>query len=198
MYKITENNDHKHLHFKEVLTIYEACFPKEERNPESRIIYRLENKLSRMFVVTEQDTVIAFAFVAVLNNNFLLLDYIAVSEKYQNKGIGSLLLKFILDEFTDKKIILEVENPAFGANKLVKEKRIAFYKRFGIKIFDTIRYILPPLDNTKNYTEMLLMYYYKNENLCLTSEQTRMLLEDIYLSVYQRQNDDEYFLMIKY
>jgi len=190
MIEYIEINDSKNLYFLEFLDIYNNSFPENERNPVEKIIFRIENNLSKLIVNLIDNKVVAFAFVAELDNNFVLFDYLAVKKEFQNLGLGSKFIDFIKNSLNNKVLILEVENPLFGDNKILKNKRIEFYKRKNIKILENIRYILPPLDNSDNFTEMILMYYSEKQNFDFNKNIIKHLIIDIYNKIYNRNSYD--------
>jgi len=176
---------------KEALDIYMNSFPSNERHPLDIIKERINKQKSILYVGIEDTKVSCFALIWNLqDSNFILLDYFAVDEKYRNKGIGTLFYNYLLNEISklEKFLILEVEKPKdkFDESKI---NRINFYLRNRTQIFNDTPYILPALDSTTN-TEMVLMIADGEKCRELTKETIRILIEQIYFELYQRDNKD--------
>ena len=63
-----------------------------------------------------------------INKGFIHIQNIIVKPEYQNQGIGSVLLKYIIDNKQDKKIMLEVRSKNINAIKL--------YQKYDFKIIN--------------------------------------------------------------
>ncbi|MEG1999791.1 MAG: GNAT family N-acetyltransferase [Evtepia sp.] len=62
--------------------------------------------------------------------DYLLLDYLGVTEARRNGGIGAKILHLLRDTFKDKSGILgEVESPDGGAEDELRLRRLNFYRR---------------------------------------------------------------------
>jgi len=197
MYDFLEINDCNSAYFKEVIEIYNNSFPENERNPLEKIVKRITQKSSKLYGYILDNHIIAFAFLAELENNYILLDYFAVKKEYQGKGIGSRVIDLIISSLKNKTLILEVENPEFGEDWILRKKRVEFYQKKGIKILKNVKYILPPLDNSDNYTEMILMIFNNNQDdIKISNSEIINLISDIYSKIYNRQNNDIYLIQI--
>jgi len=197
MLNYLEIKDCNNIFFEEFVEIYNDSFPANERNSLAKIIYRINNQLSKLYINIQDNHVIAFAFLAQLSNNFVLLDYFAVKKEFRNQGIGSKFIDFIIENINNQTLILEVENPYFGEDKFLKQKRIEFYQKKGIKILENIRYILPPYDNSDNFTEMVLMFYNKKQtDIQFDKQIIKNLISDIYSRIYERFGNDIYLKQI--
>ena len=78
--------------------------------------------------------IVGFIVGVKLNNETAKILMLTVSEIYQNRGIGSNLLKVFLNEIileNIKKVDLEVKKTNY--------KGIKFYKRFGFEIVDIVK-----------------------------------------------------------
>ncbi|RAQ39123.1 N-acetyltransferase [Arthrospira sp. O9.13F] len=139
-----------------------------------------------------------FALMSIVhplpNSEFVLLGYLATVPHLRNIKIGSRFLEYIINvvQQDDKSLILEVEHPYFGDNRQLKQRRVAFYRRLGAKIFQDIIYILPVLDGTKT-TEMMLMIIGEKHHDKLPQTLVQQLIRDLYSEVYNCNPDDSIF-----
>ena len=108
-------------------------FPREERSSLNNFKKRIINKNEELYVFSENGEEKAYTIIANLDNNFILISFLAVFEKYRGEGIGTKLLAEIKEKFKAKKgIILEVESPIDAISekdKIIREKRIKFYEK---------------------------------------------------------------------
>ena len=88
----------------------------ENLNPNETIYIYKENNINKGFIHIQN----GLDIIDLLN--------IIVKPKYQNQGIGSVLLKYIIDNKQDKKIMLEVRSKNINAIKL--------YQKYDFKIIN--------------------------------------------------------------
>ncbi|HFK5580664.1 N-acetyltransferase [Elizabethkingia anophelis] len=113
-------------------------FPEEEVKP----LYVVENAFSAnkytAYVLEEDSKVKAYATFMWKEKDLLLLDYFAVTQEAgRGSGIGSAFLQELAGSIKAKGFIIECEAPEKAINeedKLMREKRIAFYERNGVKM----------------------------------------------------------------
>jgi GNAT superfamily N-acetyltransferase len=187
--------------FEQVKRIYLNSFPASERQKVSVFTERFFNGKNLFFVlINDNNEVVAMCSIFEIQKlNFVLLDYMAVDTNFRNRGIGSILFTAVRDIVIEnkKKIIIEVENPLFGVNNFERENRIRFYQKHGAKLLDDIRYILPPMDG-KMFEEMKLMISEERDSVLLTKEEIYALIEQMYVQVYNRDENDKLLLEIKH
>ena len=110
-------------------------FPKDELKPLSHILSMVEDGTCTFYALREDKEVLSY-FSVCQNGNGLLVDYLAVNEKYRGQGIGSKTLDFLKSISKNKYIIIECENEdkaTDAADKATRLRRIAFYERAGFK-----------------------------------------------------------------
>lgn len=95
---------------------FSKLFHIENLNPNETIYIYKENNINKGFIHIQN----GLDIIDLLN--------IIVKPKYQNQGIGSALLKYIIDNKQDKKIMLEVRSKNINAIKL--------YKKYDFKIIN--------------------------------------------------------------
>jgi len=134
----------------QVWTIAEDSFPPEEREPCQDFLQPIENGRSILYLACLGDKVAGFTKLTRLGQSLIyLMEYLAVNEKFRNRGIGSQILHFIREDLQHQLtagILLEVEPPpsAAGSHRQLRERRIRFYQRHGAaRILDHDAYRMP-------------------------------------------------------
>ncbi len=151
--------------FMDAINIYLSSIPAAIRQEIDIVKERVAIKKEHLFIGQLNGEVVCMALVWPLqNSDFVLLDYMAVKQTYQNLGIGTNFLKNILSKYCTKNrnIIVEVEDPKEG-DKENRSKRVAFYRNNGAKELENVPYLLPPLQGIEP-TKMILMLFSNNEN----------------------------------
>ena len=95
---------------------FSKLFHIENLNPNETIYIYKENNINKGFIHIQN----GLDIIDLLN--------IIVKPKYQKQGIGSVLLKYIIDNKQDKKIMLEVRSKNINAIKL--------YQKYDFKIIN--------------------------------------------------------------
>lgn len=95
---------------------FSKLFHIENLNPNETIYLYKENNINKGFIHIQN----GLDIIDVLN--------IIVKPEFQNQGIGSILLKYIIDNKQDKKIMLEVRSKNINAIKL--------YQKYDFKIIN--------------------------------------------------------------
>ena len=95
---------------------FSKLFHIENLNPNETIYIYKENNINKGFIHIQN----GLDIIDLLN--------IIVKPKYQNQGIGSVLLKYIIDNKQDKKIMLEVRSKNINDIKL--------YQKYDFKIIN--------------------------------------------------------------
>ena len=95
------------------------------------------------------------------------------------------MLSFLKSEMQNQKkiMVLEVENPEFGEDREMKEKRIAFYLRNDAVLLSNVRFLLPALDLSEKPVEMKLMVLPKFK---ISKEECETLIHQIHTEVYPK------------
>lgn len=95
---------------------FSKLFHIENLNPNETIYIYKENNINKGFIHIQN----GLDIIDLLN--------IIVKPEFQNQGIGSVLLKYIIDNKQDKKIMLEVRSKNINAIKL--------YQKYDFKIIN--------------------------------------------------------------
>lgn len=162
-----------------IYDILKKSFPYNER----RAKYDVKNLLrlgQEVFlkIVFEDKIIGVIAYKDIGKIRFF--EYFAVNPDYRSKGIGSIALNKFIDNFTSSKLetlVLEVERPT----DIIKERRIAFYNRFGCKL-NNYDYNQPNY-HTGRPVPMFLMTYKKE----LSIDEFKFVKEILYNNVYVKQ-----------
>ena len=98
-------------------------------NPNFSKLFNIENLNSNETIYIYKENNINKGFIHIQNGlDIIDLLNIIVKPEYQNQGIGSVLLKYIIDNKQDKKIMLEVRSKNINAIKL--------YQKYDFKIIN--------------------------------------------------------------
>ena len=119
--------------YKRIKQIYFEAFPKHERVPFFMLKKAVKKGKAEILTASEMKNILAFAYV-ILYHDLVYVFYFAVIEELRDKGIGSVLLKYLLEHYEGKRIFLAVEqlNETAADNK-IRVRRKSFYIRNGFK-----------------------------------------------------------------
>ncbi len=196
--ELFEVGDIRDAYFSEAMKIYLDSFPGNERQSIDLIQKRFNENRYQMFVGTIGDEAVVFSLIYRFKDpDFYLLDYYAVKINYRNKKLGTEFLKTLFKEMeldeNNTFLIFEVEDPNYGKNRIERTKRVQFYKTLGVRQIESMRYILPPLDNGKESTDMIIMIYPSPKRKKITCEMLLSLVNELYIEKYNRNANDPLF-----
>jgi GNAT superfamily N-acetyltransferase len=174
--------------FEAAMEIYAEAFPEFERMPIPLVKTKLGDQNYQLVIGKDNGEVRCFALLYFFKNPiYILLDYYAIHRNFRNQGIGFQLLRQLCDFLQinagERYLLLEVEDPAFGENRPDRERRMAFYHRFGIVTLNGVRYYLPGFFGN-DPIEMLLMIYPKPP--LLTRKDVSDIIKELYITRYKR------------
>lgn len=178
--------------FEQAIKIYEQSLPSNERQPRSVIEDRLNQGLCTLYGVMEDASVIGMMVIWIFEDTpFTFLDYLAIHQDYRGKGIGEFCMQKIKEEFSklNKTMLIEVEDPNFGEDRVTKVRRIRFYEKCGSKWLANTPYIIQSLDGTEP-TPMLLLIIADEQVTQLDGASVREIIRRIYQLVYEKSDDD--------
>ena len=166
-YNRVDGND-----FVEAMKIYIEAFPSNERQSIELIKYRIQTGENKLYLAFVDDVVVSIAILwNIENSDFILLDYLAVKDHYRDSHIGSEMMQFISNAARDKNkhLLIDLEHPMYGSNRLEREKRLDFYLKNGAFILKNTPYYLPSLDDS-SATEMLLLIIPLDKEFCFKKD----------------------------
>jgi hypothetical protein len=190
----SEVKDASSREFEAAMEIYMASFQENERLPRASLIEMLNCGRCRLIVGDTRECIVFMALLYPLKGtSFLLGDYLATMECHRNLGIGEAFLRCIFNEMKNmpfNHFLIQIENPHDGCDEM-KNRRLNFYKRLGMKELTDVRYILPPLQGTKT-TDLTLMTNPREDELFLEGEIVRDLVIRMFGELYGRYEGDEF------
>ena len=182
----------------QVSKIYDENFPESESSDFSNLISSVAQGERLLLLAELANNVVGFAFIKPLAcRNIYFLEYLAIAQKMQSKGIGGKLLRYIAENLfyqeRAKGILLEVE-PAENvseAEQNIRRRRIEFYRRHGAYIVSqTPSYRVPNLAGSGTL-DLKLMYLPLDKTCELISEsELRNCIVSIFVDTYGRSEDD--------
>lgn len=177
-------------YFEGVLAIYHQAFPLAEQHPVAELSKRLENPKSRLFIALENEKVVFMSILWHLEyTDFFLLDYLAVAETHQNKGIGGLFLDFLSTDFCAQgnKIFIEIENPK-QINNEQTWRRWHFYRKHGAKHLQGVESVVPPMQ-TDEATPIWILFL-GEDSPTIDGKMLINLMKQLFLEIYKRDETD--------
>ena len=167
-------------------------FPRGERSSLNNFKKRVTNKNEDVFIFSEDGKEKAYTIIANIDNNYILISFLAVFEKYRGEGIGTKLLEEIKEKFKYKKgIILEVESPedtTSEKDRIIREKRIKFYEKSNYQM----------LKNTKIFFgKSLFNIMFLNNKHDIDEEEISKSLNDFYVKISKRYDKTLIFRVIE-
>ena len=161
--------------------IYTSLFDPSEQEPKWKILRCVEENKYEMFVYVDDGLCVGF-FIVDINKelNYAILTFLGVSQKHQNQGIGSKLLKKAIDRFymmddIEFFFIEADDNPA------------KLYERYQFKLLDMEYYI--PLYGTDELQKTNLLFMKKTKQLSKTK--LKSIIVDIFTYGYMLDMDDK-------
>lgn len=116
--------------FEEVLLIYNEAFPINEQMDLPWLFTKL--KKGKILGYYQNNQLSAFTIIC-LHQNILNILYLAVDKKYRNQGIGSKIISYLTDNYSNYQLILDIEQIKEVENKQQRIKRKQFYLNNGFK-----------------------------------------------------------------
>lgn len=157
--------------------IYLDSFPDNERREWKEMQQLLVHPLFRIFRIIENSTFIGFITFWKWPE-FLFIEHFAVKETARGQGIGTRIMKQIIEQ-APCTIILEVEEPYTEQAK----RRIAFYQNLGF-ILCPQEYYQPPYNPNNERVKMIIMSYPE----LVDDKEFAIIKKQIYREVYKWDN----------
>ena len=149
--KISSENKY----FRDVLDLYETAFPVDERR-ETDDFVRItdeEPKFDVNIFLGENGEFIGF-LTCWTWDDFRYGEHFAVKPDMRCGGIGGEALQWFLHS-DNRPLVIEVEPP----DGEIERRRIDFYRRNGLKMWNDVAYTQPPYTAGRNSVELKLMTY---------------------------------------
>ena len=114
--------------------LYDEAFPDDEKKPFDYMLKLTDAGKMEMLAVEEEGRFAGLIINLLCSDDVALLDYFAVDPSMRSFGIGGRALKLLLEKFSDKKLIFEIERPDNALPDTdMKARRKRFYLRNGVK-----------------------------------------------------------------
>ncbi len=139
-----------------IMPLYKSAFPLCERLPQFMLKSRMRRNIFETLAIMEEDEMKGF-FISSVYQNYVLVFYFAIEEKYRGQGVGTKALRLLKEYYNAKDIFLEIEDPNVVCdNQAQRVKRLKFYTMNGFK------------DAGQSFvlykTNMRLLYTHQNPN----------------------------------
>lgn len=113
----------------------ERDFPRDERPPHFAVARNMRNGVYTALFLCDDDREQGYAIVtAPQGTTYALINFLAIFPQSRSKRYGSAFLRILIERFSDRTIVLEVESPDAArddAERALRQRRIAFYERAG-------------------------------------------------------------------
>lgn len=116
-----------------VKSLYMDAFPAEERKPFEKMEELEAEGRMELLALTQQEELLGLVFYLITPET-AILDYFAILPEKRGMGYGGKAVAAVLERFSDRKLIFEIEqqDPA-AENALERKRRKEFYLRNGLK-----------------------------------------------------------------
>ena len=113
--------------------LYRRSFPRSERKPFGIILKKYRAGMTDIWCIQQLGHFLGFA--ATMNSpRLVMLDYLAISKKHRDRGIGTAAMKQLMDRYSDRGFLLEIESPFEpGPDRILRQKRKQFYVNCGME-----------------------------------------------------------------
>ncbi|MCX7839761.1 MAG: GNAT family N-acetyltransferase [Anaerolineae bacterium] len=146
-------------------TIYLDSFPPYERADFLFLLQSIRAGERWLFTALQNDNVLGLAIlVPFIARGIHLLEYLAVARDARGHGIGGRLLEHVVDVAratrTVRGIVIEVEHDEEGdaTERVVRQRRIAFYARHGACVVDAAPQYRAPLADRVGVMRIKLLW----------------------------------------
>lgn len=114
--------------------LYRAAFPRVERKPFYFVPRQIKKGDAELFALESDGEFAGFALIATAKGaDIVMLSYFAVEERFRGRGIGSQALKTLMERYSQRRFILEIESVDAPCDNLeAREKRRRFYLNNGM------------------------------------------------------------------
>jgi ribosomal protein S18 acetylase RimI-like enzyme len=179
--------------FDQLVEIYTEAITPGGRKSLERLAGMILEPSYFFLVGLESERVVGFAIVRAFDgSDAALLEYLAVARDCRDHGIGSALLRQVmnLDAFSSRFLLAEVDSDKKpSADGAECSRRKQFYRRLGWKEIDQLDYIMPPVSSTLP-PEMDMLVYSRALPSPIEQERLRHWLECCYVEIYNQSAND--------
>lgn len=156
----------------DVIELYEAAFPEEERRPLPAQQRLLQEGALCLLEVLKDGRFVGFVFCWELTD-LTFVEHFAISPLMRGKGSGSEVMTLLFERYG--RLVLETEPP----HTIDAQRRIRFYEALGFGAFSS-PYLQPPYREGWDPLEMILM----QKGMSLEEHTFSKISSEIYREVY--------------
>ena len=191
VHALEQNNTHE---FDGFYAIYSVSFPLSEQKSRDALLQMVHTSFYTIYLAYNDEKIVGFCIMYHPHNeDFFLLEYMAIDEKERGIGLGSTLLKNSIEHLFNthgiRALLIEIDSPEKDSNeKEIRKKREQFYRRLGALKIDPFDYILALQSSEEAPAMELLVYHpYMKE---VSKETLHLWLEKLYTDVYGCSKND--------
>lgn len=190
---VTQQSQISAYHAEQFRAIYLGSFPPHERVEFSRLVDSIARGGRWLFAATRDDDWLGLAvLVPHVAADVHLLEYLAVSAKARNDGIGGMLLQSVVAAIRASQsaigLLIEVEPDDEGDDeeRRLRARRIQFYRRHGARVVEDAANYRVPLADRDGTMRMKLLWLPIAENVEMPrGEKLRECLCGIFSKSYE-------------
>jgi GNAT superfamily N-acetyltransferase len=180
-------------------TILFEAFPPSERCDYAHWIYSIAEGTRWLYTATVNRMLVGFATIMPwIAADIHRLEYLAVGNEYRGKSYGAALLRHVTSALgrlaAADGIIFEVKSDDYGddAERLVRSRRIAFYKRNGAQMVECPPNIRVPsmVPGEESLNEKLMWIPLRDASESPRGDRLRECIVGIFALDYARGADD--------
>lgn len=174
--------------------IYSTAFPLSEQKSRDALLQMVYASFYTIYLAYNDEKIVGFCIMYHPNNeDFFLLEYMAIDETQRGIGLGSTLLKSSIEQLFKthgiRALLIEIESPEeSSSDKEIREKREQFYRHLGALRIDSFDYILA-LQSVEAPPAMKLLLFHPNLRE-ISKTTLQRWLEKIYVDVYGCSQND--------
>lgn len=182
--------------FEDFFRIYAESIQPREQKPRALISRMVERTDYKVLVQKINGATVGLSILfAPVDEDFRLLEYMAVESGHRNSGLGGKLFLRTLQESVSRRgsalpVLLEVDSDReASADRETRRRRLQFYKRLGCRRVEDLSYILP-VPGKGPPPKMELLVYLPASVTAIREPQLKHWLGVVYQSVYNCPHDD--------
>jgi len=181
--------------FEALYGIYTRALPPSERKSKQELAAMAAKPEYSFLVATRNGAVVGFSAVFTpRENDFRLLEYMAIHRDHRGEGLGEeLFRRSLASAGSDARIspvLLEVDSDQeASADAADRTRRLQFYKRLGCLRIKDLAYQLPLVSATAPPMMRLLIYRPK-DSITISKDRLERWIKTIYSEVYGCSPDD--------
>jgi len=129
--------------------IYSSSFPLCEQKSRDALLAMQHASFYTIYLALNDEKIVGFCIMYhPKNDNFFLLEYMAIDAHQRGIGLGSTLLKNSINQLFKthgiRALLIEIDSPEKASSEqAICEKRELFYRHIGALKIDPFDYILP-------------------------------------------------------